>query len=489
MIGAAVGAVLLCLIQVYQVHSYVAAVVEFSPTGVDGPVVPPLTVANNLYRYEEFVQEAKKSFADIIVFPEYGLTTTFPSNNRTMALEFGQVVPQKSDNGNPCEDDNQSIEYETVRRLSCMARDNRIYLVANLIERDDKQGAGTMLYNTNVAFDSSGIVVSRYRKYNLFGEFALNTTTESDISIFEAFGARFGMVTCFDLMFQHPAVTLVRKYGITDLIFPTAWIHELPFLTGPQAQASFAYGNHVNILASEYNVPEEGHSGSAIILGRNPNGEYIATITQEITSMLLVATVPTDTNGPSNNKQENGIIKGQGKSKGLRMNKNLLFTEDKLEDYTAVPLPKNSLDSSIEACNNNFCCLLTFSINKMDIFNFHYQLMVFDGVRTHMEGRYETEMQVCALVACSDDTKAGCSKPPSDSSYSSVTEFNKISIQATFKSNVTLPNTLNSQTLLPFQLSDYNFNVNQQNFFTVIERAEPIINIHTFGIYSHDYLL
>jgi predicted amidohydrolase len=66
----------------------------------------------------------------------------------------------------------------------------------------------------------------------LFGEFALNSTSLADISVFDAFGARFGMITCFDIMFQHPAVTLVKQYRVTDIIFPTAWIQELPFLTG-----------------------------------------------------------------------------------------------------------------------------------------------------------------------------------------------------------------------------------------------------------------
>jgi hypothetical protein len=42
------------------------------------------------------------------------------------------------------------------------------------------------------------------------------------------------MITCFDIMFQHPAVTLVKFYGVTDIIFPTAWIQELPFLTGKE---------------------------------------------------------------------------------------------------------------------------------------------------------------------------------------------------------------------------------------------------------------
>jgi hypothetical protein len=49
---------------------------------------------------------------------------------------------------------------QAVRRLSCMARDNGIYLVANLIEKVD-MGGELLLHNTNVAFDSNGTVVAR----------------------------------------------------------------------------------------------------------------------------------------------------------------------------------------------------------------------------------------------------------------------------------------------------------------------------------------
>jgi hypothetical protein len=41
-----------------------------------------------------------------------------------------------------------------------MARENGIYLVANLIERVDNDG-DLLLHNTNIAFDSEGKVLAR----------------------------------------------------------------------------------------------------------------------------------------------------------------------------------------------------------------------------------------------------------------------------------------------------------------------------------------
>ncbi|XP_059480890.1 pantetheinase-like isoform X3 [Neocloeon triangulifer] len=487
----AMALLLLGAFQVHQVHSYVAAVVEFSPDGITGPLVPSLIFSNNLRRYEEFVVDARKTYAaDIIVFPEYGLTTTYTSNNRSLALEFAQIVPDKNDNIIPCTAYNDTFEYEAVRRLSCMARDNGIYLVANLIEKVDKPGAGVLLHNTNVAFDSAGTVVSRYRKFNLFGEFALNLTDISDISVFDALGARFGMITCFDLMFQQPAVELVKTYGVTDIIFPTAWIHELPFLTGPQAQAAFAYGNQVNVLASGYNEPEAGHTGSGIYLGKTA-GDLFATIEQNVTSKLVVAEVPTQISQKlktqivnRNNIERNGINPFAQKP----VENYMLITEDNLQDYTAVPVPKNMLKGTIQACDNMLCCNLTFEILNKDVFNFHYQLLAFDGIRTHLVGRYETEMQVCALVACADDTKLSCSNPFTASSYSELTEFGHIKIEAEFKSTLLWPNTVDADTMLPLSRSAYDFQVDNTTNLAVLERSEPITNVHTFAIYSHDYI-
>jgi predicted amidohydrolase len=77
------------------------------------------------------------------------------------------------------------------------------------------------------------LLYSRYRKYNLFGETGFSKTPEPELSVFDTdFGVKFGMFTCFDIQFEKPALSLVKELGITDIVFPTAWFSELPFLTG-----------------------------------------------------------------------------------------------------------------------------------------------------------------------------------------------------------------------------------------------------------------
>ncbi|KAF4522505.1 hypothetical protein B566_EDAN002590 [Ephemera danica] len=145
--------------------------------------------------------------SQIIVFPEYGLTGTQISEDRDAARAVSHEVPAPGLQLVPCDEYHSGLGYEIVGQLSCIAKENEMYVVANLIEKlncPNCSDDSLLLFNTNVVFDRAGVVV-----------------------------ARFGLITCFDIMFEEPAVTLVREHEVTEVIFPTAWIHELPFLTDP----------------------------------------------------------------------------------------------------------------------------------------------------------------------------------------------------------------------------------------------------------------
>ena len=49
------------------------------------------------------------------------------------------------------------------------------------------------------------------------------------------------------LYFQYP--------NITDIVFPTAWVDEWPYLVATEVQAGWAVSNEVNFLASGYHNP------------------------------------------------------------------------------------------------------------------------------------------------------------------------------------------------------------------------------------------
>lgn len=56
--------------------------------------------------------------------------------------------------------------------------------------------------------------MARYHKYNLYFEAAFDAPPEPEIVTFDTpFAGKFGLITCFDILFQKPTVTLTEKVG------------------------------------------------------------------------------------------------------------------------------------------------------------------------------------------------------------------------------------------------------------------------------------
>ena len=54
---------------------------------------------------------------------------------------------------------------------------------------------------------------------------------ELEIVTFSTEFGKFGLMTCFDAMYDHPFLDLVLREEITTLVFPTAWENSPPHLT------------------------------------------------------------------------------------------------------------------------------------------------------------------------------------------------------------------------------------------------------------------
>lgn len=163
---------------------------------------------------------------------------------------------------------NKIFHRQSLRSISCAAREHNMYVVVNHHERvdcDDDPNCpddGFLLYNTNVVFDRGGRVVARYRKYNLFNEPGTNVTRTPEISIFETdFGVTFGQFICYDMLQEKPAMYFAGNHNVTDIVYSTHWFAELPFLNAVQEQAAWAYGADVNFLASGYSDALTGSGG------------------------------------------------------------------------------------------------------------------------------------------------------------------------------------------------------------------------------------
>lgn len=213
--------------------SYHAGVVEFLRS-LDISLTDKETLNINMEGYLNILRSAPAQNLDIIVFPESSLNS----------MKTATLIPEPDDNISPC-DNSKYAEEKLIQDLSCAAKAANKYVIINLTEKaecpdkqmiasGDKRACrdGLSYYNVNVVFDRKGVVIARYRKFNLFGEEVDKPKLPDAVVFTTDFGVTFGTFICFDLMFRRPALEMVRTMNITDFIFPTMWFSELPFLTG-----------------------------------------------------------------------------------------------------------------------------------------------------------------------------------------------------------------------------------------------------------------
>lgn len=130
-----------------------------------------------------------------------------------------------------------------------------------------------------------------HRKYKLFGENReIAQPKYPEMSTFTTdFNVTFGHFTSYEILYQSPALDLVAL-GIRNIIFPSKWLSELPFLTSVQLQQHWAYSTNVNLLAAGVNDPSNGYCGSGIYSGKS--GALTSMMSGIKTTRLLVHDVP-----------------------------------------------------------------------------------------------------------------------------------------------------------------------------------------------------
>ncbi|CAH0713806.1 unnamed protein product, partial [Brenthis ino] len=262
-------------------NSYVAAVVAYELQS---------NSATNLQNYMNIIGDAAEQNADIIVFPELAI-----SNRETVVVPINGLLKE-----HPIPALQPELFGEVLVSISSAARHHQIYVVINVQEflnctieatGENCPENKNYVFNTNVVFDRAGAVIDRYRKINLFGEVNRTATLTPDLGIFTTdFGITFGHFICFDIMYQVPAVQVVLKYNVTDVIFTTKWYSEMPYLTAVQIQEAYAYVMNVNFLGAGANNVRVGNGGSGIYSGKA--GALVSIMPGISTTKLLVSRVP-----------------------------------------------------------------------------------------------------------------------------------------------------------------------------------------------------
>jgi predicted amidohydrolase len=202
-------------------------------------------MALNLDLYSDLVTISSKNGAQIIVFPEFGLNP-IDNNDRSQLEEVAERIPDPNGRFNPC-NENKNKNETIIYRVSCMARDNSISVLVNMVDWVDCQPESAFiatkhqisskpepatecpvdakfLYNTNVVFNEDGEIVSKYHKshewYPLMPSYN-QPATPDNATYSPTWGPEFGIFTCFDIMWPTPAVTTyIDKMHLSHFLYP-----------------------------------------------------------------------------------------------------------------------------------------------------------------------------------------------------------------------------------------------------------------------------
>lgn len=184
------------------------AVVQAAPVAFDRK--------NTLKKVQELVGEASRQGAQLVLFPE-AFISGYPRG-----LDFGAVVGSRSEKGR--EDflrywmSSVDVPGPAVEELGRTARDNRIYLVIGVVERD-----GGTLYCSVLFFAPDGSFLGKHRKIMPTGSERLvwGFGDGSTLPVFDTPFGKLGAVICWENYLPLMRAAMYAK-GIEVYCAPTA---------------------------------------------------------------------------------------------------------------------------------------------------------------------------------------------------------------------------------------------------------------------------
>jgi len=161
----------------------------------------------NAIRYIRMTVEKDKP--RMVVLPEMFTT---PHGRRDLFERNAEIVPTG----------------ETCMMLSNIARELKIYVVAGICERDERDK--NIMYNTTVVFKSTGDFMVKHRQVHLVDMDIMDikmkecdfVTAGNKLTTFDMDGVKIGLGICCDLFYCEMA-TLYRKFGCDMVIYLTEY--------------------------------------------------------------------------------------------------------------------------------------------------------------------------------------------------------------------------------------------------------------------------
>ncbi|NWH39361.1 VNN2 protein, partial [Chloropsis hardwickii] len=455
----------LTALQALASDTFRAAVYEHAvilPDPTQEPVSPSDALAlmnKNMDVLEGAIKEAARQGAHIIVTPEdgiYGWRFT-----RESIYPYLEDIPDPVVNWIPCTDPSRFGPAPVQERLSCMARNNSIYVAANIGDKKPCDSSdpscprdGRYQYNTDVVFDAQGKLVARYHKYNLFrGETQFNYPKVPEAVTFETPFGKFGIFTCFDILFYEPAVVLVSKMQVDTVLFPTAWMN--PCCVG--------LANRGLVVSS---------AGSGLFTPEGPAAYHYDSATEE--GHLLLAELSAQPRlSPTYPPAINWSLHATSIKKFPGENNTFLGAVRK-DIFTFSELRHK--DGNYTVCQGDLCCHLVYQMSNKRRDEV-YVLGAFDGLHGSL---IKYHWQICTLLKCPSTNLSTCGQPVE----TAQTKFEMFSLSGTFGTSYVFPEVLYSGV----QLAPGEFQVLRDGRLQSKHgTSEPLITATLFGrLYEKD---
>lgn len=340
------------------------------------------------------------------------------------------------------------------------------------------------LFNTNLVFDRSGCIISRYRKFNLFVEPNMNITDKPEIATFETdFGVTFGHFVCFDILFKSPALDIINM-NVSHILYPSMWFSEIPFLASVQIQQSFAQRNNIVLLSSGANSPSTFNTGSGIFVGRHGAIEKLISSRNE--SRLMIAEIPKNVDDEEYEPVEPSVKP---------------YTADEMDSlklWHYVPKKSFPLHKNFVSSYGGAKCEFTLNYTKLEIdegsVGYGYRLAVFAGIR-NFGGVLNGGEVYCAIVSClnSHDERT-CGRRVESKNLVPSFEFHSIHIKTTIDDDaenyLVMPTSLDfAVNPLSTQSYEYSYQVEAKEQIYSIKSTKVLSDLMTFGIFGRNFKL
>src|SRR2546430_13184216 len=212
----------------------------------------------NIRKIRDFGALAKKSGAELVVFPEMSDT--------------GYSMPVIQNRARPWKDG-------AVSELQKIAKENSIAIVAGISDRD-----GDSIFNAQVLVNARGEIVAKYRKTHLVTaapldeRICLSPGNEFVTAKIDNFNV--GLSICYDLRFPEMARMLVVKHGANVVVNSSAWpvvrAEHLRILAVARAVENQSYFAIANRVGTDDGVT---FCGKSVII--DPSGKILASASSD----------------------------------------------------------------------------------------------------------------------------------------------------------------------------------------------------------------